>query len=938
MNFWSLFAFQPNIMYIIIISLFGLFTLVGYFIIIKEIKVIKSYNVSKKEHFFSVIFGLIFSSAILLGLLIGMEYGSQSLSSFLKKPLAISLPRLTIITFLIIYSILAVYPLLEFIFLVCNVKEDSIFFYQDIFYRKVFSKVKNMQLIVRLLIAILAYILIFIVIPLLFNIAFPGSFFMVSIMLFQVFPIYTLSKLGAEGYFWGINLNYYNIMEKDKFLYTFMDDFKKTNKKIKENPIPPLALPIMIFVYINSYFSLYQMIGILTGNSNKSLGFTFLFSTIINILLALVGYYNKYWKKQIKYKLSEILLAGYLFAALAMNIFLNFYVKMPDILKTDFETAFGFSAGEISSNLVFSFFNPKIIAPVAMVQKVVFVIYVSYFFLSRSQFKTNVLDSIIMLARNRLNPIPLFNMIKHKNKVIKKKARENLMEMYRLHSIPYIPPPGSKNKRSILVKLIKSEKKRQAPFDIVFETLDSDHFEIRMLSLELLKFMLNDDPEKAIQLMNKHLTSKNLISVSLLLKTITFISKKEFVSKIDTNKMLEVMRCGDANVKIAGLDACSHLLEKGYKQEKFLNSLIEVIKEEIEYPNFTVQSKAMGLLEYFEISKIKFILSFKNLLQYFNHPNFEVKQKAILLLNNFQDEFLEKGQISKVLDLLNYKDPRIRHVAIECILDVVDNIDLKLPEDTIKKILDTRDEKYILDSLKLVIKIFQKNPEAYTPSMLFDNLMNLDIKTLINVIDFLEPVMIKNPTNAMPLLMKIFSQSKIEYKNIAKKYVVKLGVKDFNMVLKHILSIMEDPRFTVRNFTKEILQEIGSEIPDKVIPFIQEVLLSGSENKKDYGKIFLNLDEKINKKIFDETFRINAALVIGDFGEKFPEKIDVKSLINLLKNEKNWRVRRELAASFGKIIPNIKNFPINEFISLLSDENDKVKISILKSLISIANQ
>ncbi|MHA1370191.1 MAG: HEAT repeat domain-containing protein [Promethearchaeota archaeon] len=920
-----------TVYWLIAAIIFTIFILVGFHVIFRDIKVIKQKNVTKRDRVFSFIFGFIFSTAIVLGFLIAIQYSSLALSNQPGVSLVL-LPHLTSIVFFILMSIIVLYPLSEFLSLALGYRDNSSFFYQNFIHLKIVSRLKNKYL--RCAVGVGFYLSIFIIIPIILDIligkSLKISYLIIILTLAQVFPIFLLSKLGSSGYFWGINLHYYNIQEKDRLIYTFFDDRKKFMKKFRETPIPILALPIMVFVYVNSYFSLYQMIQLLLNPyaPARDPGLSFLISTIINIILALVGFYNKYWKKQIKYKLTEILFAGYLFSSLSMNIFLNFLVKQRVVLLQDLQLYFG---NAISDQ---NFFY---LIPVAMIQKIVFVIFVTYYFLGKSQLKRNILESIMMLASNRLNPKPLINLLKHENSDIKNQARKMLLEMYRLHAMKYIPPPELKKKRRLFTFTTKKKKQRQAPFQPIFEELDADDPFIRETMAQIVHIMLHEDNEKAIGLVNKNLLTHDNVKKGLILRILTGVDK-DLMQDLDMDAMLSAIETGDTRSKMVGIDLLAKLHDVLEKVPDTKEKMIQIVRDCLESLDLRLQGKAMVFINDFGIDPFKKHLTFQEILLKTNHPSQVIQQGAVLLLNDFQDEFTDEKQLQSIYKILMDKNPKLQIAAVKCLMEVIDSVKIDVPIENLEKLLESNDINVLKDGLKFVARLSKINPDKYPASLIVNVLSDKDIGILGSVLKDIESIILDHPNQFMPFIMKIFeNKTSLELREIAKNYLVKIGLHDFKLVLDNILDIKEDPRFSVRNFTREIIYEIGKERPDNIITLLMSLLIP-DEAKPDFGTAIPFLDKHIEKKIANENFRINAAAVIGDLGKQFPEKINVEALMLGFKDEENWRVRRELAISFGKILLKIKDPPVNEYLALIDDKNNNVRNALIKGIMEIARK
>ncbi|MBD3188855.1 hypothetical protein GF325_18650 [Candidatus Bathyarchaeota archaeon] len=1005
MNFWNIFQVGGfSWVAFILLLVFSAFLVIGYIIIRKEIKVIKEKGLTHLDHVLSVLFGFIFSASATLGVSIGIQYSSAAIASISTTVQPVLTPAITIGIFMMLYGILMVFPLLEFLWLALDYKGNSVFSYQDLLGRHVTKKAESK--VIRGIVAIGLYFSIFLLLPMILQLTVNVSFLVTTLTLAQAFPVFTLSKFGSDGYFWGVNLHYYNILEKDRLFYTLFDNKKEFGEKFESNPVAILAVPIMIYVYVNSYLSLQGMIELLVRAATNSpatneIGFSFLVSTITNILLVLVGYYNKYWKKQVKYKFTEILLAGYLFASLAMNIFLNFYVKQPGVLLQDLKLAFNGTDAEINQ-----LFHPAFMIPVAMIQKVVFVIFVTYYFLNRgSQYRQNVITSIMMVARNRLNPKPLINLLRHRNPILRKEAKIHLEEMYRRYGMKYIPPPGEKQdegKPSILKKFIQAispPKLKQAPFVPVIASLDSDHVEIREEMGILLNIMAGEDPSQVAELFNEHVVSSPSKKKIKLLKVLGLLNENG-LERVDMGRVLDAVENGSLETRCAFYGSLQHLWKHVLKESALVDRILAMLRVDIKSPSMQVQASTLAFLDAVQLEGIKDELPTSLFLKKLNHPNQDIKQEAIQLCNNLQEGGGALLGEEQIMEFLQDSNPRMQNAALNALLAMNPENLPELDPSFLMNLCKSNDSTVSRNATRLVLQLAGKDAGSFPPATLLEILGKKDVMFLKGILEELEPAILAEPDLAIDLLGKVMEKGTMELKERGKELLVKLGNKHLDTVIEAIKTIKVDSRFAVRNFTNEILTELGRIAPDSVIPKLELMLFSGTKDgskqeqstdkkkrrtmdqdrpgdnngestgdesklswwerrKRDRKRkkeqeqeeelqereITTGKEDGMEKSVMESTpskegvkanFRMNIATVLGNLGQKFPDKVNISRLLEHALGESNWRIRSHLATSIGKLIPATENFPMDTFLQLVKDKNDKVRNAALKGLLACA--
>ncbi len=907
----------------------------GFYLIYKEIKIIKAKQLKKREYGFSFVFGLCFAASVMLGVLVAVQYGSQASWGTIIIPTNILLPRFTTILFMALYGILMAYPCIELVSFAMQVKTTTPFIHQAFFNKHIISRFQNVH--VRIIVACLIYAGIFIVLPATIQ-AFTGlPFIITGLVIYQSFPVFLVGKLGSQGYFWGVNLHYYNIRDKKRFWYNIFhskESRKRAMGSFNENPVAVIALPVMIYVYINTFVSIVQTSLLFFNDpATRVLNFTFLVSTTTNVITALVGYFNQYWKKQLKYKFSEVIFAAYLFAAISMNLFLNFLVKQPETLLNALSVTF---VQEINENT----YVPWI--AVTMIQKITFAIYVTSYIIRKGGFKEKVLSAIMMVARNRLNPRPLINLLPHVNEGIKSDAKRKLEEMYRLHSTPYIAPPAVARGKNMLAKLVPKilnpRRRKQAPFEQMFDALGSDYIAIREGVFPFFTYMAQEDPQQFIDHFNKHIKEQNAMKDGLLMSLLDHVPQKvlegldlEFlIDKIERTGTQERARAIGALIKIEPLVK---------ERKEALYKIRIVVVDGIFSTSKEIQIKAMEYLRQSTSNEDIDDKVIEEITRKTNNADGDIAEMAILCLNRLQGTSTDPGRIERTIKMLSEPDRKLQKTALKSAISIVDKAEINIPATTIESLLKTDDMEITSLASTLAGIVIAQHPERYRPSLIEPILLSGNLDAVKHLLASIRDVIATYPREFLPVLSAALGRNDIEVNDLVKPHVVSIGSREeyFSSVLDIVLNIKEDSRFTVRNFAREILVDIGKNVPEKMIPLIESTLV-GEKDRKRIGGAIPFLEDRLKTRIDNENFRVNAAAVIGDLGEIRPDLVDVELLLVNATNEKNWRIRRDLVTSLGKLAPVKQGFPLDKYFALSDDENANVRVALVRGIMRIVKE
>jgi HEAT repeat protein len=817
-------------------------------------------------------------------------------------------------------------------FLSFGAKQTSPMYYQDFLFKRVISKTSSK--VGRVVISSVLYALIFIGIPIGLNaIGFP--LFMGLVTMFQLFPIWLLSRLGAEGHFYGLNLNFYNIFERDRFMYAIFDDRKKAEAQFKNTTIPILAVPIMVYIYLNGFISIVQTVANPFG-AETTFNFTFLVSTFSNILTAIIGFFNKYWRREVKYKVQDTLFAGYLFATLSVNTLLTFLVKEPGVMVASLGVLFN---TELTLN------NYGMLIPAALIQRIVFAGMLTYYFVKGGAFKRNVLDSIMVLAGNRLVPRFLLNLACHPEPRVRAEAARILDEIYRMHSMKYIPPPAPEKKAGKirmllngLAVLVTPPKRKQAPFATILDAFGSEHVQVRAAAGKVIGYLFSDDPDQAISLLGQHLVDPDDVKVACLFEAMKHLDPA-MVARVDAGLFLDRMARGCAALRASGFDLLGTFWPAIVADPAMLERTIRLVTESIAHPSTVMQStclKFIGSLD--DISLIGQHVPLALLVGKINHPSTQVKEGAIKLLDAIMTGTLDPAQLNLVVKLLDDKNTGIQRAALSALHAISGRVHVVVSPEKMAALVGSSDKNVAIAAIKLLARLAGQQHGKFDLRPVLAMLESGDAAVVGAILKDLGETIEQHPTEFLPVFGRILERPDIVLKEIAKKQLVSFGMTHFDEVLDLILNIKEDARFAVRNFTREILLDVGNLVPDKLIPVLQAILVP-EKARKNFGSMIPFLDANVANKVehaSTETFRVNAASVLGDLAETFPGKVNLKALLDAAKAEESWRVRRDLAASLGKMVAQANDVPVTTYLALFSDANPNVRSAVAKGLLAIA--
>ncbi|MFX1558216.1 MAG: hypothetical protein ACFFC9_13250, partial [Promethearchaeota archaeon] len=403
---------------ILLIIFFSVFVF-GFFIIYKQVALIKKGEFKLKDRLQCFIYGFIFSISVIVVIGMAIIFTIET-PEFWKETAPPDFdPILFLIPFIICLVYISFYPLIDFLFIALSGETDEGLtpfhkFIGEKFINKTDYKIINVFL------AIGFYFAFFFLPPIFLSLlGLPFIMIWISWMLF--YPLMILTFYGTRGFIAQFSNFYLHIPEIKRSIFLGFEDGKRTVEEFKKGWAPRTLVGMMIFVYIWAWISLIQTIGFYFTATMPFAIMSSIF-VFVTLFLGVLGYFTRFWARKIKYRGIDIYFAAYLMAAISINILVNFLILNSEKLQNTF-ALWNFTKEITPNYLMFAF--------AAAIEEGVLLTFTTYYFLSkRNQFKRNIRYSIITQCGQTFDPIPLFNLIKNKNKKIRNHAEETLTMMY----------------------------------------------------------------------------------------------------------------------------------------------------------------------------------------------------------------------------------------------------------------------------------------------------------------------------------------------------------------------------------------------------------------------------------------------------------------------------------------------------------------------------
>ncbi|MFX1551777.1 MAG: hypothetical protein ACFFB9_15610, partial [Promethearchaeota archaeon] len=244
---------------IILVSVFLLFFALGFYLIYKQVSLVKKGEIRNKDRIQCIIYGLIFSLSIMLVFTVAVIFAVGSPEFWDPETTPPDVPPLSLlIPFIFCLMYISFYPLIDFLFIALSRESDEGL---TPFHKLINNKIINLSRnkLIKVFIAVIFYFLVFIIPPILLSIL-GLPFIIIWITWMLVYPLMILTFYGSKGYIAGISDAYYHIPDIKRSIFLNFENSKRGMRQFVSQPIYYIILGLMLFVFVWAWISLFQTI------------------------------------------------------------------------------------------------------------------------------------------------------------------------------------------------------------------------------------------------------------------------------------------------------------------------------------------------------------------------------------------------------------------------------------------------------------------------------------------------------------------------------------------------------------------------------------------------------------------------------------------------------------------------------------------------------
>ncbi|MFW9818519.1 MAG: sister chromatid cohesion protein PDS5 [Candidatus Thorarchaeota archaeon] len=863
---------------IILLIVFLIFFSIGFYIIYKQVALVKKGEFNNKDRIQCIIYGLIFGLSIMVVFAVAVIFTLNTPSFWTFTPPEVN-PLAFLIPFSICLAYISFYPLIDFLFIALSKETDEGL---TPFHKVINARIINIssKKLMKLIIAIIFYIIIFILPPIILT--FLGLPFIISLISWMLgYPLMILTFYGSKGYIAGISNAYYHIPDIKRSIFLNFEDSKRGMNQFISNPIYYVVLGMMLFVFVWAWISLFQTI-IFFFTQTLAISTMSSVFVFVTLLFGILGYFTRFWGRKIKYRGIDIYFAAYLMASVGINVLVNFLIVNPSMLEDVF------NEWVITSEILLNH-NYILLAWAAVIEEVVLLIFTSYFFLAKNNdFVMNIKYSKITECGQTFDPIPLFTFIKHHNPKIRNHALETINLMFER-----IPLKDN--------TILNDWKFKNSLLDGICDY----NTHSKKICSQILAQLINDVPEIILPWVVEALESPNY-DKSIPIARILLYAHTSFIDTISQELIFKLIEDSEWRLRLIGLKILRRSKSK-INEDLFKLSVKKLIND----PNSRIVVEVLNFL-----ADRSYTLPIGTIIDKIFHKNNEISAAAINNIRNLNFKQIDRKFISRIIPLIKDPSSSVRASIFETLAKIGNFKKYDIPLLPFLEGLNDSNEKARIAALKALEKYFEEEPGLLDIDNIISGIDPNNFEILNNVVKLLGRLWKYDPEKILTTLLIFIKFENERLRENISEILTENYKNNPDLILQNLIKIPDVTTYITKGIISKTLIKIGKTDQKTIIPTLLKYTTAE-----------------------DDDIRLNALEAIDGLTEEIIDNFDVKSIILVLQKDRNIQAKRKASAIISKIAQKdpflIKPF-ISEFFSTIGDQDSKVKIVLTKTLLEIA--
>lgn len=864
---------------IILLIIFLALFLVGFYIIYRQVALVKKGRFKIKDRVQCINYGIIFGLSSMIVVVMAFIFALNTPEFWQNSPTPPPdlNPLVLLVPFTICLLYITIYPLIDFLFIALSEESDEgLTVFHKILSEKIINRYDNNLLSV--LIAFALYIGVFIIPPFFLSFILPSSMIWISWSL--AYPLMILTYFGSKGYIAGLFNAYIHVPDMGRSLFLGFEDPDRSFKEFIEDPGPRILIGMMLFVFVWAWISMFQTMSFFFTGSLAISTMSYSGMVFVTLLFGVVGYFTRFWGRKIKYRGIDMYFAAYLMAAVGLNVLVNFLIVNAPKLSGAFNT-WGFTNNITSNYLMFAW--------AAVIEEIFLIIFTSYYFIDqKNDFNKNLKISKITECGQTFDPIPLFNFIKYEDPDIRKHAENTLIMMF--ERIPL--------KTDIDLNSMKFKNS-------LMDGICDPHPNARRISLKVLNQLALDARETVIPWIIESLRDPNYDKIVPIIRSL-LTAQIDLLKDIPEDLIINLTKDPEWRLKLYALKVISRLIKTNKDLASDLN-----LNQLMEDPNSEIQVELLNL-----ISESSTSISTNLIINKLDHFNKEIRAAAIKNIKSLRVESIESSVISKIIPLMKDPSSEVRASIFEAFSKIGDFNKYDIPLLPLLEGLNDDDPNLRSASVAALEKYYRENKRTFDLEEILSQTAQTDAHILLDVVELLGRLWDYEKDGILDFFMEHIKSGNDQLKQKISEFLIEHAEDDPKLIFKKLISIEDVSRFISRGIITRTLISITKKKPKKIISRLIKSL--DSENK---------------------TIKINAIKTLEGIVDLYTDLIELETLIEIFENESNTEIKKEISKVIVKIAqsnPESLKPILPKLLEILNEQESSVKIQISKSLLKIA--
>ena len=864
---------------IIILVLFFLIFGVGFFLIYKQVALVKKGELTFKDRLQCLIYGFLFSSGIMVVISMGFIFTDNTVN-----PLILTIPLFICLMYV------SFYPLVDFLFIALSKGSDEGLTPFHSFLSQKFINVFKSKLLSALM-AVVLYLVIALPPIFLTLTGLPFSLLWISWILF--YPLLILTYYGTKGYIAGISAQYYSIPEMKRAIFLNFEDQKRGMVQFLSNPTPFVVFGMMLFVFVWAWISLIQTVAFFfTGSlaiSTMSSYFVY-----VTLFFGIIGYFTRFWGRKIKYRGIDIYFAAYLMAAIGINVLVNFLLVNIGVLSP------AFNSWEFTKTIIPHYSN---FSWAAIIEESILITITSYFLISqKSKFKFNIKYSKITESGQKFDPIPLFTLIKNNNPIISKYAEETIRLMF--ERIPL------KSKSFLNDWRFKNS---------LMDGICDYNLNSQRICYDILVQLENDAPDIILSWIIEALESPNYDKRIPFAKSI-LTTNSHLIQEIPLQIFQTLLQDSDWRIRIIGIKLIKKLITR---KPDLINKLNSSLYKLVNDPSSNVQVEFFRL-----ISESQMEISQDLILEKINSTNQKIRATVIECLGKINIDNIDDKLISDLLPLLMNSTGLLKSSILHTISRVGRFEKLQISHTYLIDALNDKYESVRDSAVEALDKYYNENPKKLDLDVIISRIDTENINTVMSIVSLLNKLWDFNPEKILTTLLILIKFDNLKLKSKISEILINKSLKNPNLILENLLKVRNDSGFVSKGIISKTIIELTKENPKKFLPFLYDHL------KSEDPDVILNAIISIENLIEQFELDIDLFSIMGLLRKENLSKVKIKasqiiSKIAIKNPKKIEPIINELFAILNKFETSPKINLMKSFLEISKQAPDLIPMNLV---------